>query len=76
MSRFDIIRAWKDEAYRNSLSEEQRARLPANPAGSAELSPEEAAAVEGGLSVFCCTKTHHCVTALNFSKYIYTAYSL
>lgn len=29
----DIIRAWKDADYRNSLSEAERAALPAHPAG-------------------------------------------
>lgn len=38
MSNADIVRAWKDEAYRRSLSEEQLASLPTNPAGSIELS--------------------------------------
>ncbi|WP_228060620.1 mersacidin/lichenicidin family type 2 lantibiotic [Coleofasciculus sp. LEGE 07081] len=38
MSNLDIIRAWKDEEYRNSLSEEQRDQLPENPAGMIELS--------------------------------------
>ena len=72
MSKLDIVRAWKDEAYRQSLSEEERARLPENPAGSVELSTEEAAALQGGaFSLFradtkcpgdcCCTATHHCV---------------
>ncbi len=37
----DIVRAWKDEDYRQSLSEEERAQLPANPAGFVELSLEE-----------------------------------
>lgn len=31
--KFDIVRAWKDEAYRDTLSEEQLNTLPANPAG-------------------------------------------
>jgi mersacidin/lichenicidin family type 2 lantibiotic len=44
--KFDIVRAWKDESYRHSLSEEQRQALPANPAG--ELSDEELNAVTGG----------------------------
>ena len=34
----DIIRAWKDEEYRLSLTEEQRSLLPDNPAGLMELS--------------------------------------
>ena len=33
MSDYDIIRAWKDEDYLNSLSEEQRSQIPENPAG-------------------------------------------
>ena len=28
MSQQDIIRAWKDPEFRNSLSEEQRSQLP------------------------------------------------
>ena len=54
MSRIDVIRAWKDEAYRQSLSEAERALLPQNPAGPVELTEAEAAAVEGGLAVACC----------------------
>jgi mersacidin/lichenicidin family type 2 lantibiotic len=44
--KFDIVRAWKDEAYRQHLSDEQRDRLPANPAG--ELSDAEMEMVYGG----------------------------
>ena len=44
--KFDIVRAWKDEAYRQSLSEEELKALPACPAG--ELSDLELAAVAGG----------------------------
>jgi mersacidin/lichenicidin family type 2 lantibiotic len=33
MSTQTIVRAWKDESYRSSLSEAERAALPANPAG-------------------------------------------
>jgi len=44
----DIIRAWKDEEYRNSLSEEQRSQLPENPAGMIELSDEDMGFVVGG----------------------------
>lgn len=41
MSKIDVIRAWKDESYRMSLSEAERAQLPANPAGPVELSDAE-----------------------------------
>jgi len=30
---FDIVRAWKDETYRQALGEEQLDTLPANPIG-------------------------------------------
>jgi len=43
MANHKIIRAWKTRRFRNSLSEAERAELPANPAGAIELS-------EAGLS--------------------------
>ena len=49
MSNRNIIRAWKDAAYRNSLSEAERAALPPNPAGSIELSDADLGQVAGGL---------------------------
>ncbi|MDF5718322.1 MAG: mersacidin/lichenicidin family type 2 lantibiotic [Rhizonema sp. NSF051] len=48
MSNIDIIRAWKDENYRNSLSDEQRSQLPPNPAGVIDLSVEEMESIVGG----------------------------
>ncbi len=51
MSHQNIIRAWKNEEYRNSLSDAERAQLPENPAGLIELPDEELDAVAGG-SVF------------------------
>jgi mersacidin/lichenicidin family type 2 lantibiotic len=48
MSNFDIIRAWKDEDYCNSLSEEQRSQLPENPAGMIELPNEVTQTLAGG----------------------------
>jgi mersacidin/lichenicidin family type 2 lantibiotic len=44
----DIIRAWKDEEYRNSLSEAERTALPENPAGFIALTDEDLGAVAGG----------------------------
>lgn len=45
-----IIRAWKDPAYRASLSAEQRTALPENPSGKStmELSEEALGQVLGG----------------------------
>ena len=52
--KFDITRAWKNESYRESLSEEQRNALPGNPAG--ELSDSELEMAFGGWSK-CCYKS-------------------
>jgi mersacidin/lichenicidin family type 2 lantibiotic len=56
MSNEDIIRAWKDEDYWNSLHEEQRSQLPENPAGTVEeiieLTPEEQEELRGGFGIF------------------------
>ncbi len=48
--KLDIVRAWKDEAYRQSLSEEQFSTLPANPAGQLELTETDLLSVSGGLT--------------------------
>lgn len=60
MSTRNIIRAWKDPAYRNSLSTAEQASLPANPAGSIEISEEDLGKVAGGrppISNWCPTMT-------------------
>ena len=49
MSNKKAIRAWKDEEFRLSLSEAERASLPQNPAGPIELSDAELGAVRGGI---------------------------
>jgi len=46
--KFDIVRAWKDQNYRASLSEEQLSQLPAHPAGELELSDDALASIYGG----------------------------
>jgi len=48
MSRTDIIRAWKDRAYRNRLDAAQRNALPENPAGTVELPDDVVRTVSGG----------------------------
>ena len=52
MNNINMIRAWKDAEYRASLSAEELAALPENPAGMVELPEEEMANVAGGLSYF------------------------
>jgi len=49
MSSQNIVRAWKDAAYRNSLTEAERAALPPNPAGAVELSDADLGCVAGGV---------------------------
>jgi mersacidin/lichenicidin family type 2 lantibiotic len=44
----DLIRAWKDEDYRESLNPEQLVQLSQNPAGAVELTDEELASADGG----------------------------
>jgi mersacidin/lichenicidin family type 2 lantibiotic len=46
--KFDVVRAWKDEAYCQSLNDEQLHALPANPAGELELSDDQLEAIFGG----------------------------
>jgi mersacidin/lichenicidin family type 2 lantibiotic len=49
--KFDVVRAWKDESYRSSLSSEEQAMLPENPAGALELSDAELEAIHGAANV-------------------------
>ena len=51
MSRLDIIRAWKDEEYANSLTDMQRAMLPQNPAGIVELTDKDLDEARGGNTI-------------------------
>jgi mersacidin/lichenicidin family type 2 lantibiotic len=44
----NIVRAWKDETYRQSLSTQEQAMLPVNPAGAIELTDAQLEAVFGG----------------------------
>jgi mersacidin/lichenicidin family type 2 lantibiotic len=64
MSNQDIIRAWKDEDYRLSLSEAERALLPEHPAGLIELAAAEMDGVGGGAHPSTDTKT--CEAGLSF----------
>ena len=68
MLKAKIVRAWKDPEYRASLSAEERAKLPAHPAGMIELEPAALTRVVGGggdlvvaplktyVCVFCCSQ--------------------
>jgi mersacidin/lichenicidin family type 2 lantibiotic len=62
MSKVDVIRAWKDEEYRLSLTDEERAQLPDHPAGLIELEDEELKNVLGA-GKHTVTFPRCCVTA-------------
>jgi mersacidin/lichenicidin family type 2 lantibiotic len=47
-NKSDIIRAWKDEEFRNQLSSADKDLIPANPAGLLELTDEALASLESG----------------------------
>jgi len=49
LSGKDIVRAWKDAEYRESLSAEERAALPNHPAGLVDLSDAELESVRGAV---------------------------
>jgi mersacidin/lichenicidin family type 2 lantibiotic len=49
----EIVRSWKDEDYLPSLSSQERALLPDNPAGLAELRDEDLLNVDGGSTPVC-----------------------
>ena len=64
MSKKDIIRAWKDAEYRQSLSEAERAMLPEHPAGLIDLTDAELATVAGGKKPALTIKGHSCKIAV------------
>jgi mersacidin/lichenicidin family type 2 lantibiotic len=71
MSKINVVRAWKDEKFRKSLSAEQQAMLPENPVGRVELSDAQLGGSGAGdptviATYFCtltCTWDSHCPTA-------------
>jgi mersacidin/lichenicidin family type 2 lantibiotic len=49
MSNLDVIRAWKDAAYRESLTEAQRALLLEHPTGLIEWEDSQVAHAAGAI---------------------------
>jgi mersacidin/lichenicidin family type 2 lantibiotic len=76
---FDVVRAWKDEEYRLSLSEEELRHLPSSPVGELELTDADLEAVyggRGGISANCsgcfgsqCNHASFCI-GVSFCIYI------
>jgi mersacidin/lichenicidin family type 2 lantibiotic len=46
--KIDVVRAWRDEEYRDSLTAEERASLPENPAGTAVVQDSALHTIAGG----------------------------
>ena len=69
MSLEDVIRAWKDPDFRDSLSAADRKRLPQHPAGLIELS-EAALSQAAGMSTCreTCGPAHGSIAALRSIK--------
>lgn len=52
LTRDDIIRAWKDESYRDSLPADVRETLPAPPENVGELNDSDLETAAGGATPF------------------------
>ena len=63
MSHVNVIRAWKDADYRRSLTDEQRARLPAHPAGAIEFRVQELQELLGGSHHRCFSPCRACFSS-------------
>lgn len=53
----DVVRAWRDEEYRNSLTEQEQASLPENPAGMAMVDDTALRSVNGAVTLHLCGGT-------------------
>lgn len=53
LNALDIVRAWKDEEYRNSLPADVQAQLPEAPDGIDQVSVEQLEAATGGTTPAC-----------------------
>jgi mersacidin/lichenicidin family type 2 lantibiotic len=48
MKKSQIVRAWRDAEYFESLTEAERAQVPANPAGLVEVESDVLDSITGG----------------------------
>jgi mersacidin/lichenicidin family type 2 lantibiotic len=65
MNTIEVVRAWKDEDYRDTLTAEHRAELPEHPAGIIEFEQpqlEDETLFVGGKISHGCQTFHNCVT--------------
>ena len=74
MTKLNIVRAWKDAAYYDSLSDAKKALVPANPAGSVMIDSELTQVVGGRTAAAStrlaasCTGPGHCCTTQTTNK--------
>ncbi len=54
MKKLDTVRALRDAEYRNSLSAEELALLPAHPAGTSSIDDDALKSVAGGCAGSAC----------------------
>jgi mersacidin/lichenicidin family type 2 lantibiotic len=59
MKKINLYRAFRDHDYYLSLSEAERASLPAHPAASIEVTGDHLKSVNGALTL-ACTRTSIC----------------
>jgi mersacidin/lichenicidin family type 2 lantibiotic len=64
MNKIDVVRAWRDEEYRSSLTPEQLANLPESPAGLATVDDLALRSITGAATTmpvrFCTTVAASC----------------
>lgn len=65
MKKSEIIRAWTDEEYRDSLSAEERAQVPEHPAGLLSIDDDVLSSIAGGCqwttpATSCVPPGYHC----------------
>ena len=53
MTKLEVVRAWKDEEYRSSLSEAEQELIPQNPAGFVALSDDDLSSAKGAALGSC-----------------------
>jgi mersacidin/lichenicidin family type 2 lantibiotic len=70
----DIVRAWKDEEYRLSLSDVELSSLPASPVGEIELTDADLEAVYGGCHKHKSGNSHDCHNNSNVCSGVCVSY--
>lgn len=70
MKKQNVVRALRDAEYRDSLSTEEQALLPAHPGGAIELSDDDLANLAGGSH--CCQCSHVVSVCVSYCESCWT----